>query len=628
VTNIMKVHGKAILAVLGAFLMLTFTLPTFFKGLQDTDTEVGRLDGKKVTASQISEANREFEILRNFGILPQLSEILGDESDTDRGTHWFLLLHEASKEGIVASDADINAAFSATQLSDAELDDRLKKTSMSQHDLRFCVAHGIMVFKDAILAAGGAQVPVPEVEFFANEDLSTVRMQYATIDGTTGWKNAPQPTDDQIKKQFDLYKDVIPMLPEATTLPPVIDGHTFPFGYKYPDRVQVEYLKFDRAALTAKFPPTRDDYQDAYQYYAAHPDEFRKAQDNSLTVGSAGSQSFDDVRDKLVKNQIAGRIDKFLKRVTDRVLETTKAVWTNVPIDATGFRAALPAAKWVDYPALIQELKANRDFTEAAPEYVKLGAWQSAEDLARDQGIGQAYFENPNGRYPFADLAMHVNELSPPKDNFPRLFQQVGIEGPLLKDDAGNLYIFRVIAAQKSHSPASVDEVRAQVIEDLQKRATYEQRQALGKTLASAAASGDLSTLAKAQGFPARTIPDLTQIGKDFPDVRAIPGVVNAAFDLARREPDATQPAATQKAGTKLATAVNVDSRLEIIPLALDSFSPVTPAAFAASRDKYIQAAAESYQRIMIFSWIRLDAVAKRVHYIPKTPFDSQKDQA
>jgi hypothetical protein len=628
----MKVHGKTILAVLGAFLMLTFTLPTFFKGLQDNgNVEVGRLDGKKVTASQISEANRELLILRQFGILPQLSYFFGDESDTDRGTHWFLLLHEATKMGIVASDAEINAAFSAllaSGVTNEQFEAQLKASGLSQHDLRYCVAHGIMVFKDAILAAGGSQVPVPEVEYFANEELSTVRMQYATIDGTRGWKNAAQPTEEQIKKQFELYKDVVATLPDATTLPPVIDGHTYPFGYKYPDRAQIEYLKFDRTAVAAKFPATRDDYQDAYKYYSTHPDEFRKSQDNSMTVGSGGSQSFDEVRDKLVRTQISTRVDKFLKRVTDRVLETAKAPWTNVPIDSTGFRETLPATKWVDYPGITQELKTNHDFSDAAPEYVRLGTWQSKDALAKDAGIGEAYFENPNGRYSFADLAMHVNELAPPKDNFPRLFQQVGIEGPLLKDDAGNLYIFRVTDAQKSHTPASVDEVRAQVIEDLQKRVTYEQRQAIGKALAASAATGDLSTLAKAQDFPVRTIPDLTHVGKDFPEVRGIPGLVNAAFDLAREQRDATQPAATQNASAKPTTVVNIDSRLEIIPIALDSSSPVTAAAFAANRDKYLNAASESYQQLMIFSWIRLEAVAKRLNYVPKVPFASQKDQA
>ncbi len=628
-TNLMKKHGKTILAVLGAFLMLTFTLPSFLKNLQgdNGDIEVGRLEGKKVRAADISEAGREFDILRRFGMLPQLGDIFGNESDTDRATHWFLLLHEATKQGIVATDTDISQAFAETHMSDADLETQLKNIGLSQHDLRACVAHGIMVLKDAILAAGSPQIPVPELEYFANEELSTVRLQYAIIDGTQGWKNAAQPTAAEINKQFDLYKDTIATLPDATALPPVIDGHTYPFGYKYPDRVQIEYLKFDRAALLAKFPPTRQDYEEAYQYYSAHPDEFRKSSDTSMTVGSAGSQSFNDVRDRLVKNQIAARIDKFLKRVTDRVLESGKGPWANVPIDATGFREAQPATKWIDYQATVQELKANHDFSEAAPEYVRLGTWQSKESLAQQEGIGQAYFENPNGRYAFADVAMHVNELSPPKDNFPRLFQQVGIEGPLLKDEAGNLYIFRVIDAQKSHTPASVEEVRAQVIEDLQKRATYEQRQLIGKALAASAAAGDLSTLAKKQGFSPRTVPDLTHVGKDFPDVRGIPGLVNAAFDLVRAQPSATQ-AATQKTTVKPTMAVNVDSRLEIVALAIDSSSPATPAAFAASRENYLSIAGQSYQQVMLFSWIRLESVAKRVNYVPKTPFASQKDQA
>ncbi len=461
--NLMKNYGKGILAVLGAFLMLTFTLPTFMKNMQDPGTgEVGRLNGKKVTFAEVTQAMRELSLLRSFQVVPQALSLVREENETDRGTHWFLLVREASQSGIVAADAEIRDAVAATNLPADELASRLNDAGLSQQDLRGCVAHAIMVWKEAILAAVGAQTPAPEIEYLANEELSTVRMKYVQIDGTDGWSKQPQPTEEQIKKQFDLYKDIVATQPGTDALPPLIDSHTYPFGYKYPDRIKVEYLKFDHASVASRFQPTREDFQEAYKYYAAHPSEF-KTQSSTFTVG--GTKSFDDVRDQLVKDQVAARVDKFLKRITDRVLETAKQPWNNAKPDEGGFREPLPQDKWVDYKALAQDLKQSKEFDGYAPEYVQIGAWQGHADLAKLEGIGESYYETPSAHYPFADVATHVRELELPKDTFPRLFLQIGTDGPVLTDNAGNLYIFRVTAAEKSHDAPSLDEVRSQVVE-------------------------------------------------------------------------------------------------------------------------------------------------------------------
>ena len=301
------------------------------------------------------------------------------------------------------------------------------------------------------------------------------------------------------------------------------------------------------------------------------------------------------MRERLVKDQVSVRVDKFLKRLTDRVLETAKQPWNSAKPDEGGYRETVPRDKWVDYKVLAENLAQSKEFEGYAPEYVQVGAWQGQVDLAKLEGIGGAFYETPNAHYPFADVATHIRELELPKDNFPRLFLQVGIEGPVIQDSSGNAYIFRVTDAEKSHTPASVDEVRGAVIEDLQKVAAYQQNQAQAKSLAEAAANGDLTTLAK-NTISTRTVPELTHRGDDHTEVRSIPGLVNAAFELAREGaatqpatlPASTQAAATQTAGTHKTAPLNVDSRLQIYVIALDAFNPVTPGAFAANREKYM----------------------------------------
>ena len=267
--NLMKDYGKYILAVLGVVLMMTFTLPSYLKNAQDPgNREVGCLNGKKITATEAIEASREMQILAKFQVLPQVLGLVREENDVDRGTHWLLLLREASDAGIVASDAEIRQAVAAGQLTETEFQALLKDSGLSQQDLRGCVARGLMILKSVSLAALAAQTPVPEVEYLANEELSTIRMQYAMMDGTRDWAKQPQPGDDQVRKQYELYKDIVATPIGSEAMPATIDGHTYPFGYKYPDRVKVEFLRFDRTAILSRFKPTREDYQEAYKYYS------------------------------------------------------------------------------------------------------------------------------------------------------------------------------------------------------------------------------------------------------------------------------------------------------------------------------------------------------------------------
>ncbi len=240
-----------------------------------------------------------------------------------------------------------------------------------------------------------------------------------------------------------------------------------------------------------------------------------------------------------------------------------------------------------------------------------------APELAADPDIGQAYYQNQNGKYAFSDLAAHVRELDPPKDDFPRFFPQVGVEGPVLRDSQGNLYIYRVTDAQKSHDPAGVDEVKAQVVEDLKRRATYERAQVEGKALSEAAMKTDLSELARRQTLAPITIPKITHSGDDFPDIRSIPGFVDAAFSLAKSHDATTQPS-TQSAQSLRHPRPSWNNACETRGLCDrdgSQFFPAAPLQYAEQLDKYFNNAQQRASMEMLFGWIRLDAVAKRMNY-------------
>jgi hypothetical protein len=321
------------------------------------------------------------------------------------------------------------------------------------------------------------------VEADADRMQSQATISVAIADGTRGWEKSPEPTPEQITKQFGLYKDISPTPPpptaasntESPPMPPTIEGHQYPFSYKYPDRVKVEYLRFDRGEVAKQFQPTEEDYDAAYRYYVDHPDEFVevKAEATTQAATKPAVKPFSAVKEKLVQAQIDKRVSKKLGQVVDRARTLAAEPW-KIP------DKQVPPEQWADYKAIAEEMGTNKEFGGNRPSYNTATGLLSAAQLERQAGIGQAYFETPRGRIPFAMLATHVKELVGPKDPLSNLFLEVGREGPLLKDAAGNLYLYRVAAAEKTREPASLEEVRGQVAEDLKKLSAYERVQGEG----------------------------------------------------------------------------------------------------------------------------------------------------
>jgi hypothetical protein len=669
----MKDYGKGIMAVLGVVLMLAFALPTVFNGQGDAGTVVrGQLGGKKVMNREILSAQNDIQVLEAFrlGILFMYRESLDGREllrlaldPRDPATHLYLLLTEAQRYGLSASDEEINSVIRDHQvepgvpLTADELRTRLEKLGIPEITLREAIRHALIVRKLGQMGMEAVHVTVPELETLADSSLSRVVVDYAVMDANLGWEGAAAPTPAAVEKQFNLYKDVVPLAQQDPGSAPVmIDRHTYPFGYKYPDRVQVEWLKFDAAEIRAKFKATQEDYEQAYAYYKAHPSEFKaSAASRPATAPGAGTQaatqsgtqagvqSFEEVKDRLVNEQIRDRADKLMRRMVDRSLGMAGEPWKSGNTDAQGFHEPLDAGKWTSYETVANEVAKNRDYNGYKPAVGRSTGWLGRAELQHLAGIGDALYTTQRDVFGFPELALKVKELQPDvsaakRSVTSRLGLQVGVDGPVLEDKDGNLYVYRVVAAEAAHAPKSLDEVRDRVVDDLKKLETYEQRQADAKALAAKASGGsaaDLIKLAQADHWVARQSEAFSREGKEDHLLSGVPGMMDAAFGLAEKAPS-TQPAATQGATTQAATrpggtattTVPYDADLSVYVLALDHYTPTTPRDFATRRMYLWFNQAFDEQSKFLAEWSGLDAVARRLKYVPTQPFPARKEES
>ncbi len=250
---------------------------------------------------------------------------------------------------------------------------------------------------------------------------------------------------------YDLHGNGLPKLPAE------INGHRYPFGYKLPDRVKVEYLLFPRAPLRGRLEATAADVEAAIRAFKDDPYKFRErpaapaaAAANSLAVAAPGATQpatepatqaaskpatrsaqeiladWDDpaVKAPYINEQLDLRATALLRKLVEQARTKADMPW----------RATTPErANWVDYQKLAEGFEKDTTLgTGRIPGWQRwmrgLGfgsytpvrgttgtAFLSAGELLNLPGIGHGISTTTQGIiYDFPTLATNILELAKP----------------------------------------------------------------------------------------------------------------------------------------------------------------------------------------------------------------------
>ncbi len=574
----MRKHGNLFFAVLGVILMIIWLNPRTGNSRSDDFNAVrGTLNGKKITNADLQRARNDVYILSAMvdprasilpvSALPALDSVytvVSRLNEANRDIHFFLLLKDAEKYGINAGSDEVQTLEGRMALSPADLQRFLGALHTTEPTMQTALRDCLIIYKYETLVFGCLQPSIPQLRRLATDIGAKVSFRYLTLDATTPGSDVPTPSAEAIAKQYSTYRGVLPET--AATEPPLIDGHTYPFAYKYPDRVKIEFLTFDRAAIRKYLHdnPSRDNAEKAMLYYQEHPSEFtvestsppstaKGFMDESATAPAAGTRlrAYAEVKDQVLARILDEATDKALAKMIDTAEKLAAEPWNRVPLDANGFHVAPPAGfQPASYEQIAQQIQKQQNYL---PTYTAPQGWLDRTQLAAEPGIGTADFRSQQNTVlaDFPALALHVEEIAGTA-RFAGRSMQVGVEGPVLKDAEGNRYLFRIIAAEAAHEPPSIDddEVRARVILDLRRAATYERYVGLGAQLAAEAAKSGLDATGRAHGWPVnvtdpftrlsarppQSAAELTRRGLQpsiIPGLGVVPPLSDAAFKLA-----------------------------------------------------------------------------------------------
>ncbi len=369
--------------------------------------------------------------------------------------YWILLKAEAKRAGCVVSRSQARATLtrlieqvSAGRGSTAMLLRNVISNYRIPEDeiLRiFADLLGVMVYSDIVTSSEA--VTTDEIRAAigrAGEKLNTEFVQFKADDFL---EEQTDPNQEPMRAQFEAYK--------AYEAGQQSDENPHGFGYKLPDRVQLEYVIVrmeDVEKLIAQ--PTQDDME---KYYADNIDRFKEEvppDPNDPDAETKRVKDYADVAGEVRRSLTEERKEQLANLVINDALELAEAGFGGMDRDkATGKDFEEEA---VGYDEVVSQLADKHSITA----YTGKTGMLSQADLSDDSNLGMLSMEGQSRlrvdlrKLVFAIDQLGVTEMGRFEAPAPRMWENIG---PLRGGFGGILAVVRIVGAAKAEVPADIN---------------------------------------------------------------------------------------------------------------------------------------------------------------------------
>ncbi len=258
-------HQKFVM-VLMVVLMIAFLIPTSFKscsGGNQASQVIGKVGSDKITVADTIGAQRSIRILEMLRQQqPRTIEelffayFLNFNPEKDRPLNWALLLHEARSLGLKPSETQAKQLLTGMGLEGDALQNALTQLAHSgdhftEADLYKAAEELTLITQSYLLSVRADLAPsLPELKHDFRDLREKLDLAMVTIPAENFIKDAPEPSPEQVQQQFEQYKDLPANSPENKS--------KFGFGYRVPDRLDIQYLAINTQAISQSVVPTED----------------------------------------------------------------------------------------------------------------------------------------------------------------------------------------------------------------------------------------------------------------------------------------------------------------------------------------------------------------------------------
>lgn len=637
-------NARILLIVFMSLLLVVFLLGDVIqwmgRGGQGPNFKVGDAFGTAIHRNDLAPYEQRINVLGGIGLqLPPLGP--------DPALTYYLLTQEARKLGIHVSREQVLRLLSEGGFSAEMIDRPRRQLNMSLDATYDAIGELLSINMAASAQAVGIGDSEPRLRAAYRDQNQEAVVRLSILHAAVMAKSMPEPTAEALQAHFDEAKDRA-------------DAHTeteLVFGYRIPDRVQVEYLTIDPEALKGDIRVRDSEVRTFFDQNRA-----RYMKDGPIPASSPTNPNprperilmeFDEARERAKDDYRASRAIERAQQLVNEMRAEARRPWLGQPKGADGFATPPPPEKIIAFTDLRDRFASQAPVKYGQTELVDVAGFNSAVAI---DGLAASFMMIGSQRVRAGDLAFRVRGLYQPVERDPLpalnllepsdvLVQQRSIGGG--RAATYKAFIMRVVQVAPAGPPASIDEVRDKLVQNLKLQAAFAEAERRARAIAERthtrgfdlAVADDPEILhlytgaATQPDAPAATQPTADvqlatrQLGPFTPEGRFMrrpgglrevpvsPLLHEQVFALADAPFSSTAPVHRM-------VVVPVARERKWIVAELIEVKPLYEGEFDAAREDQVQQTASRVQQRLAAAWYNVENVYQRTGFVPAAPVE------
>lgn len=475
-------NSRVLLIVFMTLLVVVFligdVLQWMGRGSSTFNEKIGTAFGRTLYTGELVSTDTKIRLLDALG-LPYPVQA----PDQERSLAVHLLIEEAKRMGVSVGRQQVIDHLSRVGMPPAAIDNVSRNFRMSLEQIYSTIGERLAVQILADLQSDGLVASESRMRMTYRDEAQEAEVRLSVIDANALLPWIPEPDAESLAKHFEEGKDRS-------------DAHTdtaLKFGYRIPDRVQIEYLSVDPEAIKPDIAVTNSEVKSYFEKNAARYTKPGPTPATTPTQPVAQPEmipmTFEEARARAEEDCRAAKAIEEAQRLMAEVQRAAYSAWQNQGIGEDGFRPAPAADRLVAFTDL-------RDrFSKQYPVvYGKTELVTNAELSADRSGVAASFIMRNQQRIRAGDLAFRVKGLYTPtkQETLPTLnlmeptpvLSQQTFDPVTRAPVPGRPYIFRVIAVAPAAPPPSVDAVRDRAVSDLKMVNAFAEAEKYARTIA------------------------------------------------------------------------------------------------------------------------------------------------
>jgi len=390
--------------------------------------------------------NRIKQLIRanQFGISDkQISDVYGRSLPPEY--YWLLLKNETKFAGIRVANKQAGELLAAVipQLFEGSTYSQIIRFLMNQQGIaeeQILATFGelLAVLQYSHMVCSSEDVTSSQLMHIVSWENETINVELVKFDLAVFAETLAEPNEDRIIEHFDKYKEFF-----AGTLS---EENPYGFGYKLPDRVQLEYIavKLDDVSSIVT-PPTHQEKEEYYQQNIKRFTESVPSDPNDPDSPQTEEiKSYAEVASIISQGLLKNKISSKAEAILQEAKTLTEAGLENIDIEAEELSSEQLRQVAGDYKTAAEQLSKKHK----VKIYTGQTGLLSASDIQNDENLVMLY------RIVFAIDELKASELGPFGIPTPRIYENIG---PIIDIFRQTMALVRVIKAEPASEPENIN---------------------------------------------------------------------------------------------------------------------------------------------------------------------------